>query len=143
MNAASRGECLWIVTDDGELRRRAEEELGKLGCRVRHVAHEPLDTPAFWKGCPRYPGAVLLDVGDRLDWAMAVVRRMKRARVPSPVIVATADPSREFGTKIVSLGVSYILPRDFAPGELSEVFTSLVRPHRGQAESEGPGAKAS
>ncbi len=128
MAADKRGDCLWVVTGDVEFRNRVEQELTERGCRVRHVPHDLLDTHSFWKNCPRYPGAVLLDVSERLDWATTVLKEMKRTRVPSPIIVATTNPSREFGTKIVSLGVSYFLPHDFTPGELAEVFISLVKP---------------
>lgn len=135
MNAATRGDCLWVVSKDKELHQRAEHELAALGCRVRMVDPALLDTPRFWPTCPRHPGAILLDVVEDLDAARSVLRRMKRARIPSPVIVITANPSHEFGTKIVSLGVSYLLPRDFAPGELADVFNSLVKPHAHHAPS--------
>jgi len=115
-----------VASKDEEFRARAERELAGRDRRTRMVGDEPLDTAAYWKGRSRLPGAVLLDVGERLDWAKAVLGSMKRARVALPVIVATSDQSREFGTKVVSLGVSYILPRDFAPGELAEVFVSLM-----------------
>lgn len=128
MPAADRGECLWIVSQDEELARRAEEAMIEQGCRVRRVSPESLDALSFWRSCPRYPGAVLLDVGEQLDWGRSVLKRMKSAHVPSPVIVTTANTSREFGTKIVSLGVSYILPPAFQGEELVAVFNSLVRP---------------
>ena len=130
MPAADRGECLWIVSQDEELAQRAEEAMNEQGCRVRRLSPEALAPPTFWRTCPRYPGAVLLDVGEELDWARSVLKRMKSAHVPSPVIIATANTSREFGTKIVSTGVSYILPRAFTADELVEVFLSLVRPAR-------------
>ena len=130
MTPATRGDCLWVISQDAELCRRAELELAGKGCRVRQVWQADLGTATFWKNCPRYPGSVLLDVGDQLDAATRILKSMKLARVPSPVIVVTADQSREFGTKIVSLGVSYILPRDYTPGELAEVFVSLVKPRK-------------
>lgn len=139
MTEAGRGHCLWIVSEDEDLRQRAEVEVKGRGSRVRVVPQKELDSLS-WKEVPHYPGAILLDVANRLDWATTVMRQLKRARVPSPVIVVTANPTREFGIKIVSLGFSYFLPRDFAPGELGEVFSSLVGAPKQQSESEGPGA---
>lgn len=136
MGPPSRGDCLWIVSEDEEFGERVKAEIEEHRCRWRWVLREPLDTLAFWKERPRYPGVVLLDTSGRLDWATRVLRAMKRARVPSPVIVVTDNPTQEFGTKIVSLGVSYFLPRDFASGELAQVFLSLVKPRGRQSGSE-------
>lgn len=130
--ASDRGDCLWVVTEDRELCLRAEVELRDIGCRVRQVVPAGLDNRDFWRSCPRFPGVVLLDVDEELDRARTILRAMKQVRVPSPVIAVTANPSREFGTKIVSLGVSYFLPREFAAGELAEVFVNLIRPRRGE-----------
>jgi DNA-binding NarL/FixJ family response regulator len=118
---------LWIISDDAALCECAEQEL-KDECPIRRISSTLVHSPSFWRGCGCYPGVILLDIGDRVDWGVQVLRAIKRARVPSPVIVTSETFSKEFGTKIVSEGVSYCLQKGFECSELREVVVSLIKP---------------
>ncbi|MDK2970498.1 MAG: hypothetical protein PWP23_253 [Candidatus Sumerlaeota bacterium] len=133
MGSRERGHCLLVVSEDDALHRRIEEDLALVPCDVHRRTREEVSDPAFWRRQECYPGAVLLDLDEDLDAGVTVLLALKRARVPSPVIVLTPMFSREFGTKIVSQGIGYCLSRDFDSHELCEVVASLVWPRQEKA----------
>lgn len=119
------GAGLWIISDDAELCGNVTRELGNVGLPITIRSPRNLHDPSFWKMGGRQPEIILLDIGSHIDWGVAALRSIKRARVSSPVIVVAREFSQEFGTKIVSEGVSYSLLRDFDGNEFREVVASL------------------
>lgn len=124
-----KGEELWIISGDAGCCDNVESALRSLERVIRRVEPASLDEPQFWRRCEKLPGVIVLDVDGRLDWGEAVLRAIKRSHVTSPVIVISTNFTREFGTKIVSEGICYALPRDFDGNEFREVVCSLFRPH--------------
>lgn len=130
MKEKEREDCLWVVSDDAELYARMEKALKGIQCDVRIITKDEVGVPGFWRKIERLPGAVLLDLDEDLDGGVSVVRDIKRAHSRLPLIVISKELNQEFGTKIVTEGVSYYLLRDFDPAELSDVVDGLVRPQR-------------
>lgn len=125
-----KSESLWVVSDDAEFCERVKQALSEELEAIRVVTRGDLGERGFWRAAAPVPAAVLLDSGEDLDWAAGVLRDIKRAHLRAPVIVASRELSKDFGTKIVSEGANYFLLREFEPGELREAATSLIRQAR-------------
>jgi CheY-like chemotaxis protein len=72
------------------------------------------------------PAMVLLDIDQDLDGGVAAIERIKRLHRRAPIAILTATMSREFGGKILSLGVQYYFSHDFCEKELIELTRSLT-----------------
>jgi ActR/RegA family two-component response regulator len=121
-----RVHCVLLVGGGEHLRRRLSRCLQQLGCDACDYPPEKVSSADFWRERPCAPAAVVIDLHEGYEPGRAVLQALKRARIDSPVIVLTPEFSREFGTKIVSLGVSYCLARDCDDAELFEALTGLV-----------------
>ncbi len=130
MKSREKEDSLWVVSDDAEFCERVRKVLEDQLLPIRILGRGRVKKLGFWREEPALPGAVLLDPDDDLDWAVGVLRDIKRAHIRSPVIVASRELDKDFGTKIVSEGVSYFLLREFEPRELREAATGLIRQSR-------------
>ena len=130
MRSREQEDSLWVVSDDAEFCEHVREVLEDQLLPIRVIARDGVMKQGFWRETEVLPGAVLLDPDEDLDWAASVLRDIKRAHIRSPVIVAAREMDKDFGTKIVSEGVSYLLLRDFEPRELREAATGLIRQSR-------------
>ncbi|MBX3727597.1 MAG: hypothetical protein KF858_00285 [Candidatus Sumerlaeia bacterium] len=128
MTPRDRTRCVLVVGGDEKLRTRLSRCLLHLGCNECDYDPDEVASADFWRERPCAPAAVVIDLREGFEPGRAVLQALKRARIDSPVIVLTPDFSREFGTKIVSLGVSYCLARDCDDGELLEALTGLIDP---------------
>ncbi len=123
-------ETAWVVSGDESLVARMTALLVPLADEVRVVDSSEFERDTFWAPRPSAPNLVILDIGDRLDWAVAVIQRLKQVRIRAPIVVVTEDFSRDFGAKILSQGIRYYLGRDFFDQEFHDLVESLLKqPH--------------
>lgn len=127
MRIGGDGGTVWIVSQDTDLVRTIDPLLRPLADSVIEIKPEQLLNERFWTPRPNAPGLVVLDVEEDLDGGLRAIRRIRKARFRMPIVVITADVSREFGIKIVSEGVRYYFARDFCESEFREVAESLLR----------------
>jgi DNA-binding response OmpR family regulator len=127
MKERERDNSLWVVSDDEELCNRIKGALHDDNLEVCIVHRAQVTEGLFCRTAKTLPGAVLLDVDEDLDWGVTVLKEIKRAHNRTPLVVVSRNPSREFGMKIVSAGINYLLPRDFDVQELRDVVSGLIR----------------
>lgn len=119
-------DTLWVITGDDELRHCAETKLRDGTCKVEFIHPDALADRAWFRICKVIPGVILLDVDQDMDRSAAILRSLKRAQIRAPIIAICNEFTKEFGTKIVSEGVSYCLLRGSDCGELQEVVSCLI-----------------
>ncbi|MCL5270036.1 MAG: response regulator [bacterium] len=117
---------LWIVSRD---RRLLERIVRLLVDRIQPLATvDPaeLEKEDFWTG-RTVPKLILLDIGANAAWGGQVIRRMRRARVESPVVILTEQFTRDFGAQVISEGIRYYFSHDFCDGEFLELVLTLMK----------------
>lgn len=127
MAEREQGTCLWVVSNNRRLCDEIQDALKGDGQSVKLITPAQLAESPLWRTTSVLPGAILLDIGNELDWGVTVIRDIKRAHIRSPIVVVSQEPSHEFGMKIVSQGISYVLPRDFDMQELRDVVSGLIK----------------
>lgn len=117
---------VWIISANPALVEKIEKVLRPLTRRIQvlppALAGEGLEDKLRGGA----PGLIVIDLGADMDWGMGVLRDIKQASSQIPTVVLTEEFSREFGAKILSEGVSYYFPHDFAETEFERLARSLL-----------------
>ena len=118
----------WIVCLGGNQCERARALLEGKGWTVSQTSCQLSDAEDWWTELETPPDFIVLDIGRNVDRGEEAIHQIRRLRIEAPILVVTEDFSRDFGAKILSLGIRYYLPKDFAPAEFLELVECSVNP---------------
>ncbi|OPZ08387.1 MAG: hypothetical protein BWZ08_01199 [candidate division BRC1 bacterium ADurb.BinA292] len=123
---AARGPVVWIITPHRTVHQRIERLLRPLPAEVVRRERVLEDPRGSARPKPR-PQLVVLDVDEDMEQGARVIEALRRGRLDAPLIVLTRAFTRDFGARILSLGVRYYFSQDFCESEFREVVQSLLR----------------
>lgn len=125
--AAIEAADIWIISSNADLAARVRTMLESLNASIVAFDAEQTRAKGFPAKRPDALGLVVLDVGHDLESGLEVIHKLRKSRVPAPMIVLTEAFSRDFGAKIISAGVPHFFSHDYCEEDFLAVARSLLK----------------